>query len=167
MDENVEMAGALFAPITVEKKAAFSLKDLITEFPAGQTDWSIPEAYLCLVLSAALADGRVVEQEAEELKSLSHRSRILKSMDANELAALNQLVVKRRNDRPDWLGEACRTLPKDMHLPVFAHCLDLCLSDGALVQAEADFLEALIDGFSISAEDARQVTSVLSMKNRY
>lgn len=167
MSELIEGAGDLFAPVTTQKKEPFSLKELVAEFPNSQSDWSIPESFFCLVLSAALADGRMAQQESEELKALSHRSRILRNLDPNELAALNRTVVKRRADRPEWLSEACRALPHDMHLSVFVHCLDICLADGAMVAAEAEFLETLLEHLSVSEDDARQATRILSVKNRY
>jgi uncharacterized tellurite resistance protein B-like protein len=167
MSELIEEAGDLFAPVTTPKKQPFSLKELVAEFPNSQSDWSIPESFFCLVLSAALADGRMAQQESDELKALSHRSRILRNLDPNELAALNRTVVKRRADRPEWLSEACRALPHDMHLSVFVHCLDICLADGAMVAAEAEFLETLLEHLSVSEDDARQATRILSFKNRY
>lgn len=163
----VEGAGELFAPFMVEERRTFSMKELVTEFPDGRNDWTIQEAFLCLVLSAALADGRIAPQEAEELRALSHRSRILKTLDANELAEINKAVVKRREDRPDWLGECCRALPLDMHLSIFAHCLDICLADGSMATSEAEFLEALLDHLNLSADDIRQATRIISIKNRY
>lgn len=167
MSDTTQNAGELFGFVTVGKRRGFSMQDLVGDFPAGQTDWSLPEAYFCLILSAALADGRVAEQEAEEIRSLSHRSRILRSLDANELAALNRTVVQRRSERTGWLAEACNALPQDMHLSVFIHCLDICLADGSMVPAEADYLEAMLQHLSIPEEDVRLATRILSARNRY
>lgn len=167
MSELIEEAGELFAPVITKKKQPFSLKELVAEFPNSQSDWSIPESFFCLVLSAALADEHMAQQETEEIRALSHRSRILRNLDPNELAALNRTVVKRRADRPEWLSEACHALPKDIHLSVFVHCLDICLADGVMVSAEADFLETLLEHLSVSEEDARQATRILSVKNKY
>jgi uncharacterized tellurite resistance protein B-like protein len=158
---------ALFGPITAEKKPGFSMQELVTEFPDHPNDWSIPEAFLCLILSAAFADGRIAEQEQEEIRALSRRSRTLKNLDQNELAQVNRIVLKRRADRPDWLAEACEALPKDMHLAVFAHCLDIALADGVLVPAEAEFLEKLIGLLTITEEEAKLITKVISLKNRF
>ena len=167
MSDLFETTGEIFAPLTVEKRPAFNMKDLVCEFPDDHSDWPIAEAFLCLVLSAALADGRVAPQETEELQVLAHRSRLLKNLDPNELAAINRAVVKRRADRPDWMGEACRALPHDMHLTVFIHCLDICLADAAMVIAEAEFLEALLAHLRIEPGDVREATRILAAKNRY
>lgn len=167
MNIPIETVGELFGPVTVGRRRSFNMQELVGDFPAGQTDWSLPEAYFCLILSAALADGRVADQEAEEIRSLSHRSRILRSLDPNELATLNRTVVQRRTDRSNWLAEACQALPADMHLSVFIHCLDICLADGCMVQAEADYLEAVLQNLSISEEEVRLATRILTARNRY
>ncbi|MCA8892730.1 MAG: tellurite resistance TerB family protein [Hyphomonas sp.] len=167
MGDQQDNSQALFGPITAEKKPGFSMQELVTEFPDHPNDWSIPEAFLCLILSSAFADGRIAEQEQEEIRALSRRSRTLKNLDQNELAQVNRVVLKRRADRPDWLAEACEALPKDMHLAVFAHCLDITLADGVLVPAEAEFLEKLIGLLTITEEEAKLITKVISLKNRF
>ncbi|KCZ86432.1 tellurite resistance TerB family protein [Hyphomonas jannaschiana] len=167
MGDQQDNSQALFGPITAEKKSGFSMQELVTEFPDHPNDWSIPEAFLCLILSSAFADGRIAEQEQEEIRALSRRSRTLKNLDQNELAQVNRVVLKRRADRPDWLAEACEALPKDMHLAVFAHCLDITLADGVLVPAEAEFLEKLIGLLTITEEEAKLITKVISLKNRF
>ena len=90
------------------------ITELVSEFPDHASDWTIPEAFLCLILSAAFADGRMAEQEQEEIRDLARRSRTLKNLDQNELAQVNRVVLKRRADRPDWMSEACEALPKDI-----------------------------------------------------
>ena len=167
MGDQQDNSQALFGPITAEKKSGFSMQELVTEFPDHPNDWSIPEAFLCLILSSAFADGRIAEQEQEEIRALSRRSLTLKNLDQNELAQVNRVVLKRRADRPDWLAEACEALPKDMHLAVFAHCLDITLADGVLVPAEAEFLEKLIGLLTITEEEAKLITKVISLKNRF
>lgn len=167
MGDQQDNSQALFGPITAEKKSGFSMQELVTEFPDHPNDWSIPEAFLCLILSSAFADGHIAEQEQEEIRALSRRSRTLKNLDQNELAQVNRVVLKRRADRPDWLAEACEALPKDMHLAVFAHCLDITLADGVLVPAEAEFLEKLIGLLTITEEEAKLITKVISLKNRF
>lgn len=167
MSDDTSKESGLFGPVTVEAKRAFSLKDLVSEFPDHPSDWTISEAYICLLLSAAMADGTVSGEESEEIRAIAHRSRTLKSLDENELAEANKVIVERRNNRPDWLAEACRALPREMRLSVFAHCLDITLADGALVSQEAEYLETIVELLEIAPEDAAMVTRVISIKNRY
>ena len=157
----------LFKPLTAQTKPKFSLQALVSEFPDHQSDWTIPEAFICLLLSAAFADGEVSAEEQEEIRAIAHRSRTLKNMDQNQLAEANRVVLQRRKDRPDWLSEACEALPREMHLSIFAHCLDITMADGALVPAEAAYLEQLVSVLGIVPGDAELITKVISMKNRY
>ncbi len=157
----------LFGPLTVDQKPTFSLKELIGEFPDHHSDWTLPEAFLCLILASAAADGSVSPEEQEEIRAIAHRSRTLKSLSENELAEANSVVLQRRKDRADWLKQACEVIPQEMRLSLFAHCLDIALADGALVQSEADYLEELVGVLRLSPGDAELVTKVISMKNRY
>ena len=167
MSEERGDESGLFGPVTVEAKPAFSLKELVSDFPDHPSDWTISEAYVCLLLSAAMADGKVSIEQGEEIRAVAHRSRTLKSLDENELAEVNQVIVERRENRPDWLLEACEALPREMRLSVFAHCLDIALADGSLVPPEAEYLERLVDLLQVPTEDAAVVTRVISIKNRY
>lgn len=167
MTETSPDQGNLFKSLVVEKRRPVDLSALAANFPSHNTDWTIPQAYLCLVLSAAFSDGALAAVEQEEIFALAHRSRILKSMSQNDLAAANTVINERKVNRPNWLEEVCEALPSDMHLSVFAHCVDITLADGALLGAEAEFLEDLVAAMSITPDDAHSVMQVLSAKNRF
>lgn len=131
------------------------------------TDWSIPEACMCILLSAVYADGVAVEQEVEYLRALVHRCRTLRGQTTNGLAQLNITVGEKMKTRADPIAEACATLPADMHLPLFAHSIDIVLADGELDHSERDFLDTLMDKMSIAAEDAKRTMEVIFNKNRF
>ena len=77
------------------QSATFDLDKLTEEFKQQRnTDWSVPEAFLCLLLSAAAVDGNVALEEQAEIYALARRSRALKSVNANQLAAANASVVR-------------------------------------------------------------------------
>jgi uncharacterized tellurite resistance protein B-like protein len=150
------------------KSGSFDLDKLTEQFKQQRnTDWSVPEAFLCLILSAASVDGTVSLEEQGEIYALARRSRALKSVNANQLAAANASVTQRLKARPNGLQEACESLPMDMRLPVFAHCVDIILSDGALLPIEADFLNRIIAYLGIEATDGKRVMEVLLVKNRF
>lgn len=130
------------------------------------TDWSIPEAFLCLLFSAAFADGVVADVEKEEIFALTHRSRALKSLTPGQLAEINAAINQRLATRPNGLEEACGSLPTEMRLPVFAHCVDIVLADGELVQTEADFLNRVVAGMGLDPAEAQKVMDVMVTKNR-
>ncbi len=158
---------SIFHSHLAEKKMPYSLNELAAEFPGQHTDWTIPEAFLCLILSVAFADGNVSLEEQEEIRAIAHRSRTLKGMSQNELAAANKTILERRDNRPNWLDEACSALPSDMHLSVFALCLDIALADSVLLPTEAEFLQELLSRLHITEEEAQLLTKVIAAKNRF
>ena len=150
------------------RASSFDLDKLTEQFKQQRnTDWSVPEAFLCLLLSAAVADGNVTLEEQAEIQALARRSRALKSVNPNQLAAANNVVNQRLKSRPEGLREACESLPVDMRLPVFAHCVDIILADGALLPIEAEFLNKVLGFMGIDAADGKRVMEVMLVKNRF
>jgi uncharacterized tellurite resistance protein B-like protein len=148
--------------------SSFDLDKLTEQFKQQRnTDWSVPEAFLCLLLSAAAADGNVSLEEQAEIHALARRSRALKTVNPNQLAAANASVSQRLKTRQNGLQEACESLPVDMRLPVFAHCVDIILADGALLPIEADFLNKIMTFLGIDAADGKRVMEVMLVKNRF
>lgn len=160
---------SVFAPAADrEVHRTFDFRDLAERTgyrPA--TDWTIPEAFLCLILLAAAADGFVPAEEHLEIRALARRSRVLKTIDAAHLAKLNRVVSDRLKHRPNGLREACEALPTDMRPAILAHCADLLLADGALAPAEAEFLNRITSHLGLHEDEARRIVEVLLIKNRY
>jgi uncharacterized tellurite resistance protein B-like protein len=159
----------IFQAAPPEQRApSFDTEKLKQSFNAQRsTDWTIGEAFLCLILSAIGVDGRVTAEEQNELMALSTRSRALKSMNPQQLAQANQVVSHRIQTRPNGLEEACQSLPTDMRLTVFAHCVDIILADGELHQVEADYLNKITTFLGLDRADAERVQQVLLIKNRF
>ncbi|MGD2132290.1 MAG: tellurite resistance TerB family protein [Maricaulaceae bacterium] len=164
MAESVEN---IFQRHVTDSKTPFDLKRLSDKFRHRNTGWSIPEAFLAVLLSAATVDGDFAADEREAILALSHRSRVLNALPPEELAAINDVVNERMENRPEALEEACQTLPADMCLPVFAHCVDIVLADGELLKSEADFLEGLIPLLDLDSDHAQRVMEVLLLMNQY
>ena len=150
------------------RSQSFDLDELTKKFREHRaTDWSVPEAFLCLLLSAAAADGNVSLEEQAEIHALARRSRALKSIAPSQLANANASVNQKLKNRPNGIQEACESLPMDMRLPVFAHCVDIILADGALLPVEAEFLNKISSFLGLEAADAKRVMEVLLVKNRF
>lgn len=148
--------------------STLNLEKLAADFGKNRnTDWTVSEAFLCLLLAAVSADGVFAREEQEEVKALLMRSRALKTLTPAQLAQANATISKRLEERKNGLEEACTALPQDMRLPVFAHCVDIILSDGSLVAVEADFLNRITTMLEIPPEDAKRVMEVLLVKNRF
>jgi uncharacterized tellurite resistance protein B-like protein len=157
----------VFQNFAVEKPSAFDVDKLANKFRYRNTGWSIPEAYLCLLFAAGMADGTFSGPEGETIKHAVSRSRAMTALTPQDLANANNAVNQRLQHNPKAVEEACQTLPAEMCLPVFAHCVEIVLSDGQLMKPEADFLQNLVGMLDIEPDNARRVMEVLLMKAQY
>lgn len=133
-------------------------------------DWTQPEAFLAILVAAMRADNEVVWQEKEYIQALVRRSKTMREyINAPEaLTAINLSVEERMKSRPDnYLGEACRAMPRDSHKAMFAHCVDVVFADGVLDDKERDFLDKLLAEMTLTAEDAKKIVDVIYEKSRY
>lgn len=154
----------LFQQFAVETKSPFDLERLSDKFRHRNTGWTIPEAILAILIASASADGVFKEEEGALIQNIALRSRALRSLSPADLAKANSVVNERLAQNPNALKEACETLPADMCLPFFAHCVDIMLADGELVKMEADFLEKLVPMLDLDQDHARRVMEVLLLK---
>lgn len=150
----------------VGQRSAFDVEKLAEGFRKRNTGWSIPEAYLGLLVATAICDGNWHEEEQAEVVTLARRSPVLCKLSMDELAAVNDNVNQRLNRR-EALREACDTLPEDMVRSLFAHCVQVAVADGELVRAEAQFLETLVPLMSLDPEEATRILEVILVAARY
>lgn len=149
----------------VDNSSPFDADKLADRLKHRNTEWSIPEAFLGVLVSAAMADGALDPSEGRLIQTLVGRSRAMKASN-QDLGKLND-KVNRLLQSPDGLRHACETLPADMTLPVFAHCVDIVLSDGQLLKVEADYLDNLRKMLDIDEAHAKRVMEVLLLKAQY
>lgn len=147
-------------------KNPLAWSSLISEAPAVE-GWSVPEAFVAVLLAAVTCDGEIAGVEHEEILALAHRSRALKTLSVAQLSELNLTAMARLREEPDALADACAALPAEMRASVFAHALDLVLADGELTIEEADFLNTLIINLKLDREIVAKVSDVIVLKNQY
>ncbi|MFZ4601643.1 MAG: TerB family tellurite resistance protein [Caulobacterales bacterium] len=158
----------VFLRVAPEKKMEVKVDDLFGDFRrAKATDWTIPQAFVCLLAAAAAADNVLAAEEAAEMDALYKRSRTLKLLPPKDLMTVKSEVAYRLKDRQNAVQEACETLPDDMRLPVFAHCLDIILSDGDLVPSESDFLKRIVGFMGLDPVKVQDIVKILYQKNMY
>ncbi|HBB54881.1 MAG TPA: hypothetical protein DCZ49_01690 [Hyphomonadaceae bacterium] len=168
MSNIVEQTVNIFQPVVVQERSSFNLEMLEQRFKNNSwKDWSLPEAFMCVILAAATADGVVTLEENYEIQALARRSRTLKMLNPNQLAQTNNVVNERLRTRPSALQEACAALPNETRLPIFAHCVDIVLADGELLDVEARFLDRVRELLQINEGDAIAIREVMMMKNQY
>ncbi|MFT3727237.1 MAG: tellurite resistance TerB family protein [Terricaulis sp.] len=157
----------LFNQHVVEEKSPFDLNKLQNKFQQQANSWSVPEAFLCLLLASSTADGNYDGKEGAAIQAIASRSRALASVPAREFGRLNDVVNQRMAANPNALTEAAACLPSDMCLSVFAHCVDIVLADGELVKSEADFLNGLVEAMDIPHDHAKRILEVMLIKAQY
>lgn len=158
----------LFDVVDPTSESSVDLNNLIGQFNRRRSiDWTIPEAFVCLLLSAAMSDGNVSIEESAEIAALTRRSRALKHLNGLQLHAINVVVKERLEKRPEGLLEACEILPPDMRLPLFAHCIDIVLADGRLLPPELHFLDTIMGFLRIDPADGKRMMEALLVKNRF
>ncbi|MDJ0921572.1 MAG: tellurite resistance TerB family protein [Henriciella sp.] len=164
MDTN--SIGFIFKEVKPDAEQEVEVSDFFDNVPSAN-DWSIAEAYMCLLLEAIFADDIVAPAEQEYMKALVKRCKTFAGMSENELARINMTVMERRTERPDCVKEACMALPPGMHKTIFAHAIDIVLADGEMHPRERDFLDNLMQTMDISPETARNIMQVIFDKNRF
>jgi tellurite resistance protein len=138
-----------------------------TRAMAPEHAWSAPEAFLCLLLAAAVCDGEFSADERDLVRMLAHRSRGLKALTLEQLDALQSIVADRlAAERNLTIEAACAALPAEVRLPAFAHALDIALADGELSASEAELLDTLAQRLDLAAADVRRVADVILLKNQ-
>jgi len=158
----------IFQGYAVNSQSPFNLEKLSDKFRHRPSDWTIPEAYIGILMAAAMADGQYSEIEHATIINQVNRSRALRTLPSEVLQAAETNVKRRSVERPStWFKEACDTLPADMCLPVLAHCIDIILSDGELLPAEGKFLDELAPALDVPPEHAKRVMEVLLLKAQY
>jgi uncharacterized tellurite resistance protein B-like protein len=120
--------------------------------PARVYDWTVPEAFIGILIGAALADGEVHQNERDEIIGLRKRTRILQHLSDDQVSKANQTVIQRFSERGDKaLEQCCGALPTELRLPIFSLCVDITLADGKLHRNELLFLKRVADLLGIDA----------------
>jgi uncharacterized tellurite resistance protein B-like protein len=130
------------------------------------SSWTLQEALLGVLFSAAVCDGSLDRVEQDVMLALIHRSRALKSLDDEELEDLNASISAKLHGREtECLEEACKVVPVPLRLPIFAQALDIILADGDLTQRESAFLNRIAAYLQLAEADVQRVAEVIILKN--
>jgi hypothetical protein len=130
------------------------------------SDWTIGEACFFLLTHAASTTQLAASVEVDMVRSIISGSRSLNLLSPAQLANMNS-TVHTRAMRPGMLAEACRTLPADMRLSLFAQCVDIIMADGELRPPGADFLNEIAFHLQLDQHDAQRMFEMLLIKNRF
>jgi hypothetical protein len=133
--------------------------------------WSKEEAFLCVLLAAALADNTAHELELEEIGALFHRLNIFEKQDRDKVAELRRKVQEKL--RPDpakpmksetWKSAAKTLVKNKLGVAAFANAADIVFADRVVESEEVEFLRDLIAELQVEAE-ANDIIRVIKLKN--
>jgi tellurite resistance protein len=159
---------SIFGQYAVRQQTPFDTEKLANRHRHQDTGWTIPEAYIGLMLAAASADGRIDNEELREISAVARRSRALRSLTPEQVLAAAEGARQRFEQKPDSaVGDACKTLPAELCLPAFTHCVDIVVSDGELLDSEARWLEGIMPQLDIDEDHGRRILEVMMLKANY
>ena len=95
MPAKTERPANIFETRSVEKKSPFDIEKLSDKYKYRNTDWTIPQAFLFILISAAMSDGQFAGEEEDAIKTAAGRSRTLRALSPQDLAAANDVVLDR------------------------------------------------------------------------
>ncbi len=143
------------------------MEKLAANWSVPKTGWSVPEAYLGLLLATAFSDGGYTKEEQEEVLRVAKRSPVLSRLSMQDLAEANNAVTERFRSHPEAVRECCETLPDEMKLAVLGHCVEIATADGQLHRSEMTTIERIVEHLGVDTKKATHVVEHVLMMARY
>jgi hypothetical protein len=135
--------------------------------------WSKEEAFLCVLLAAALADNTAHELELEEIDALFHRLNIFEKQPKDKITEMRVKVQEKlRPDgtkpmKPETWKSAAKTITKNsLGVAAFANAADIVFADRVVESEEVEFLRELITELGVDSQ-ANDIIRVIKLKNHH
>jgi uncharacterized membrane protein YebE (DUF533 family) len=128
---------------------------------------STREAFVCLLVASARADGTVSPHEANQIEQAIAPMRLFHEVGYQARLEIFANAAERvRNEGvTDAARAAAQAIPNELRCTAFAVAVDLMLSDRWLTAGERRFVDQLRDSLEIDREMAVRVVEVLAIKN--
>ena len=135
--------------------------------------WSKEEAFLCVLLAAALADNSAHDLELEEIDALFHRLNIFEKQPRDKIAEMRQKVQAKLQPeagkamKSETWKSAAKTLTKNnLGAAAFANAADIVFADRVVESDEVEFLRELIAELGVESQ-ANDIIRVIKLKNHH
>jgi hypothetical protein len=139
-----------------------------SDTPSHQRDWSAADAFLGVMTLVAVQDVRTAETRMRAVHEFAERSPFLRKYGEQGLPHLQSNVVKCIDAAGcHALERACSALPAEMRESVYAACLDILAASGVLSDQDRVLTNRLRVLLQIEPVLARQIETVLLLKNRF
>lgn len=125
------------------------------------------EAFVCLLIASARADGSVSPHEANQIEHAAVAMKLFRgsSHETRHGIFTNAAERIKLQGVEDVVRGAAAAIPKELGATAFAVAVDLMLSDGRLTTNEQRFADELRGLLNVAPETAAKVVDVLTIKN--
>jgi len=139
-----------------------------TTDPRFPKDWCVFALLYCCVWS----DGVLKPEEEAEVDALLTRCRSFIPLSPENVDVYVQQFKEQLaglNSVYSLVDLACEKLPREPGLAeaIYAHCLDLVLSDRRVIDVEEEFLAHVADALALKQQARDEITQVLRWKHGY
>jgi hypothetical protein len=136
--------------------------------PDHPTFFSTAEAFAAVILAAIAADGYLAAQEVDAVMFSLARMHLFADISLDSLRSMLQKLhaALKQSGNALFLKAAKDALPPELHETAFAVAADLVLADGWVAEDEHAFLQMLCQTFGITTARAREILTIMVIKNR-
>jgi tellurite resistance protein len=134
---------------------------------AGTTGLFPQEAFVCLLIASARADGSISPHEANQIEHVVAAMKLFRGSSHETRHG----IFTNAGERIEQEGieavvrAAAAVIPKELGATAFAIAVDLMLSDGRLTANEQRFADQLRGLLNVDQGTAAKVVDVLTIKN--
>jgi hypothetical protein len=130
-------------------------------------DLSPQEAFVCLLIASARADGSVSAHEANSIEHIVAGMQLFRGQSHEGLYKVFATASERIKEHgvPSVVQVAATLVPKELRATAFAVAIDLMLSDGQLSPNEEGFVDNLRTLLNVERDAATKIIDVLRTKN--
>jgi hypothetical protein len=126
------------------------------------------ESFAGILFGASACDGHIAEEEFQSLVTTLMRMKLFERFDSRKfnqmMDKLQQVLTKKG---VDFLIDDCvEALPGELSTTVYANACDVILSDRVVEPDEMEFMDNLQVKLGLDADTAKQIASVMVVKNK-
>jgi len=126
------------------------------------------EAFAAITLASVAADGYLTDEEIQTMMASLSRMHLFRSYPNDVIRRMFDKLcgMIKRLGFDEFVKTAIAALPHDLYDTAFAIAADLVLADGEVTKEEEDLLNFLWSHLDIPDETARNIVSVMIIKNK-
>lgn len=134
----------------------------------SNTQLNAAEAFAGILLGASGCDGHIADDEVANLCTCLARMKLYERFNDKQFGQmLNKMHGVMKKKGVDTLIQMCtESLPDKLRLCAFTNAVDIVLADGVVEPDEKKFIEKLTGLLRVDAPTAKQIASIMVIKNK-